>query len=151
MTVSAVCTSISPRPGAWAVEPGAAAVLAELARHGCGLGLCSNFDHRLRAVLAGLPELHAIQWVVISSEVGWRKPAAAFYEAVAQSAQLAPEQILVAGDDRANDYCGVRRAGMHAVLFDPRKSQRAHGDMCIMSLTELVGIIQQDRVQATPS
>ncbi len=99
-------------PGGWAVEPGAGNVLSALAQRGCGLGVCSNFDQRLRKVLAGLPELQAVQWLVISSEVGWRKPAAAFYDALSRSARLAPEHILVVGDDRDNDYLGARRAGM---------------------------------------
>jgi putative hydrolase of the HAD superfamily len=129
------------RPDAWSVEPGTEPLLAELAGRGCGLGLCSNFDHRLRTVLAGLPELRAIQWVVISSEVGWRKPAGPFYTAVARSVQLAPEQILVVGDDRDNDYLGARQAGMPAILFDPRQRLRQTGDACIGRLEELLPLL----------
>jgi putative hydrolase of the HAD superfamily len=130
------------RPEAWAVEPGAGGVLAKLSDRGCCLGLCSNFDHRLRTVLAGLPELRSIQWVVISSEVGWRKPAPAFYEAVTRNAQLPPELIMVVGDDRDNDYLGARQAGMQAVLFDPRQCQGQPGDRCIRGLGELLGVAQ---------
>ena len=129
------------RAEAWAVEPGAGDVLAELQGRRVGLGLCSNFDHRLHTVLAGLPELRPIQWVVISSEVGWRKPAAAFYAAVARCAQLAPEQILVVGDDRDNDYLGARQAGMQAVLFDPRQHLGEPGDACIGGLDRLLSLL----------
>jgi putative hydrolase of the HAD superfamily len=129
------------RPDAWAVQPGAGDVLAKLQVRRVGLGLCSNFDHRLRTVLAGLPELRPIQWVAISSEVGWRKPAAAFYAAVARCAQLAPEQILVVGDDRDNDYLGARQAGMQAVLFDPRQRPGEPGDRRITRLDELFSLL----------
>jgi putative hydrolase of the HAD superfamily len=107
------------RPDAWRVEPAAAAVLTELAGRGFTLGVASNFDHRLRLVLAGLPELRPIRHVVISSEVGWRKPAAAFFRAVSEQAGVAAEQVLFVGDDFANDYEGARAAGLGAALLDP--------------------------------
>lgn len=130
------------RPDAWAVERCAGKVLSELAGRGFRLGLCSNFDYRLRQVLAGLTELRRIQIVVISSEVGWRKPAAEFFAAVARSAQVDPRQILVVGDDRANDYLGARRAGMQALLFDPCQDQRKAGDECVGGLNEILLFVQ---------
>jgi putative hydrolase of the HAD superfamily len=57
--------------------------------------------------------------LVISSEVGWRKPAAAFYREVCRRSGLEPEQILLVGDDRINDYEGARSAGLQAILLDP--------------------------------
>src|SRR5262249_5574805 len=65
-------------PGAWRVEAGAVGVVEELARRGHTLGLASNYDHRLRSVVAGLPALRGLHHLVISSEVGWRKPAPQF-------------------------------------------------------------------------
>jgi putative hydrolase of the HAD superfamily len=130
------------RPQAWEVERGAGKVLTDLAGRGFRLGLCSNFDYRLRQVLAGLPELRWFEFIVISSEVGWRKPAAEFFAAVARSAQLEPRQIVVIGDDRANDYVGARRAGMQALLFDPSENQRQAGDECVGSLQDLFALFK---------
>ena len=107
------------RPGAWRVEPEAGPTLRALARQGCTIGLASNFDSRLRAVAAGLPELRPVGRIVVSSEVGWRKPSAHFFHAVGRAAESELNRIVFVGDDPANDYDGARAAGMEAVLYDP--------------------------------
>jgi putative hydrolase of the HAD superfamily len=104
------------RPGAWRCDPQAAAVLAELERRGYVLGMASNYDSRLRTVAAGLPELRPLRHLVISSEVGWRKPAPEFFAALCERTELAPAEILLVGDDRVNDYDGATAAGLRAVL-----------------------------------
>jgi putative hydrolase of the HAD superfamily len=108
------------RPASWRCEPGAAATLAALADRGYLLGMASNYDARLRGVAAGLPELRAIRHFVISSEVGWRKPAPEFFAAMCETAGLLPEQVLFVGDDPHNDGDGGRGAGLHVLLLDPR-------------------------------
>jgi putative hydrolase of the HAD superfamily len=126
------------RPAAWRVEPAAAGVLEELAGRGLALGIASNFDHRLRGLAAGLPELRPVHHLVISSEVGWRKPAAAFFDAVRDRAGVPPEQILFVGDDFANDYDGARAAGLRAVLLDPHGRCPEAPSARIESLGELL-------------
>jgi putative hydrolase of the HAD superfamily len=108
------------RPEAWRCVAGTGTLLRELARRGYELGLASNYDSRLRSVAAGLPELQPIRHLVISSEVGWRKPAGAFFAAVCRLTGLPAEQIALVGDDRANDYDGARAAGLQPIFFDPR-------------------------------
>jgi putative hydrolase of the HAD superfamily len=112
-------------PSAWACLPGAGPVLAELARRGLTLGIASNYDRRLRSVAAGLPQLAPIQHMVISAEVGWRKPAAAFFDAVVRAAGCAPGEVLLVGDDFENDYEGALAAGLRAVMLDPHNRARA--------------------------
>jgi putative hydrolase of the HAD superfamily len=109
------------RPGAWRCEAEAARTLQTLAGQGCTVGLASNYDGRLRRVVSGLPQLAPTSRLVISSEVGWRKPAAQFFAALCQSVQLPPERILFVGDDPVNDYHGARAAGMPAILLDPQQ------------------------------
>jgi putative hydrolase of the HAD superfamily len=107
------------RPEAWRCDPEATAVLRELARRGYALGLASNYDRRLQGVAEGMPELTPIQRLVISSEVGWRKPSPAFFASLCQNLALSPGQVLFVGDDIANDYEGARAAGLRALLWDP--------------------------------
>jgi putative hydrolase of the HAD superfamily len=111
------------RPSAWRAEPDAGATLARLARRGYRLGIASNFDHRLRRVLAG-GEFRDLP-LVISAEVGWRKPSAAFFAAVSRTLGVEPRQLLYVGDDPENDYERARAAGCGAILFDPRDRARA--------------------------
>src|SRR5262249_49559239 len=100
------------------LEGEAATVLQELARQGYVLGLASNYDRRLRSVVAGLPGLDRLQHLVISSEVGWRKPDPRFFAALGAATDLAAEQILHVGDDPENDYQGAINAGLQALLLD---------------------------------
>lgn len=108
------------RPESWRCPPEAAGVLNHLHQRGYTLGLASNYDGRLRRVLAGRPELERLRHLVISAEVGWRKPAAEFFQALTRVAGGPADAVLYVGDDLDNDYHAARAAGMQAVLFDPR-------------------------------
>jgi putative hydrolase of the HAD superfamily len=125
------------RPEAWRCKPGTAAVLEALAGRGHVLALASNYDHRLRSVFAGLPELRHVRQVVISSEVGWRKPAPEFFAAVCRAVGLPAARVLHVGDDVRNDYNGATAAGLRAVLFDPDDRDRGPPPT-IGSLAELL-------------
>lgn len=106
------------RPDAWACLPDVAACLRELQLLGIPLGIASNFDGRLRAVVAGQPALAACGRLAISAEIGWRKPAPAFFEALCELVRLPAEEILLVGDDWHNDYEGGRQAGLQVLLLD---------------------------------
>lgn len=125
------------RPSAWRLTEGAGVTLAELLGRGLSLGIASNFDHRLISIADGFPELLPIQHRVISSEIGWLKPSAGFFEAVIRSAGCPASEILFVGDDRINDYTGANAAGLRAVLFDPRPEEMP-GVVRIRRLAELV-------------
>jgi putative hydrolase of the HAD superfamily len=104
---------------AWRVNEAAGETLGGLSDRGLILGLASNFDHRLHAIAAGLPELSPLKHRIISSEVGWLKPSPRFFEAVIRAAACEPRQILFVGDHRINDYTGANALGLTGVLFDP--------------------------------
>ncbi len=104
------------RPEAWRCFPDAAPAIEAILEAGLKVCVGSNFDSRLRGVIAGLPELAPIAGgPVISSEVGFRKPHRSFFEAVVDRLDLPPERILSVGDDLENDILGARRAGLQAV------------------------------------
>src|SRR5205823_12064018 len=118
--------------------------LTELGRRGYILGLESNYDRRLRRVVAGTPGLQPIRQLVISSEVGWRKPAPEFFAAVCRAAELPAEQIAFVGDDRDNDYDGARRAGLRAILLADVDVRAGEGLTRIGRLPELCGDVISD-------
>jgi putative hydrolase of the HAD superfamily len=105
------------RPQAWRCNPEAASALQALGESGYDLSIASNYDHRLRSVVRGKPELGRINRLVISSEVGWRKPGAQFFAAIATAHGLAASQILYVGDDLVNDCEAAQAAGMRSVLY----------------------------------
>jgi putative hydrolase of the HAD superfamily len=122
------------RASAWRCAPDAGPVLAELARRGYRLGLASNYDRRLRSVTAGLPELRPLEHLVISSEVGWRKPARGFFEEAVRQAGVTAGQVLFVGDDPVNDGEGARAAGLQVLLLDPCGPRES----CIVRLGDLI-------------
>lgn len=123
---------------AWVAEPAAARVLSALRAAGFQVGLATNFDHRLRSVLTGLPALAALDDVVISSEIGWKKPAAPFFARLGERGGLAPEQVLLVGDDLENDYGGATAAGIHARLLDPTGAGAVPAAHRLRSLLDLL-------------
>src|SRR5206468_1281777 len=92
----------------WRCLPGTAEMLAELREHSLRIAIASNFDRRLHAVVRGLSELTTVDDVFVSSEIGWRKPARGFFDAVAARLGVAPGEILFVGDDPENDIRGAR-------------------------------------------
>jgi putative hydrolase of the HAD superfamily len=107
-------------PDAWTVPAEAVELFDRLTAAGLALGLASNYDSRLRRVLAGRPELAPLgRRVVISSEVGVRKPGAGFFGRVVEAAGCPASDIAFIGDDLDNDFHGAAAAGMVAVLLDP--------------------------------
>ncbi len=109
------------QPSAWRVPKDAETLLTQL--HGLPggptLAIGSNFDARLRSVVAGFPALVGIPILLISSELGVRKPAAAYYAHVRNRLGCSPEQILILGDDLANDYQAPAQLGYQTLLYDP--------------------------------
>jgi putative hydrolase of the HAD superfamily len=101
--------------------------------------MASNFDTRLRSVVAGLPELAAVGRLVISSEVGWKKPAPAFFQALTAAFELPAAEVLLVGDDLDNDFEGARAAGLPALLLDPAGRSNLAPGLRLERLTDLLG------------
>lgn len=107
------------RADAWRCFEDVAPALRCLRSVGLSLRVGSNFDGRLRGVLQGLPEVAGLaDAVVISSEVGYRKPHPSFYHTVCDRLAMPPHRVLSVGDDPENDVAGAGRAGLHAALVD---------------------------------
>jgi len=104
------------RSEAWTCFPDVGPMVEAILEAGLKVCVGSNFDSRLRGVVAGLPELaEIVEDPVISSEVGFRKPHGSFFEAVADRLDLPSDRILSVGDDLENDVLGARRAGLWAI------------------------------------
>jgi putative hydrolase of the HAD superfamily len=114
------------RPAAWSLNPEAAEIIGQLTDHGLFVGVASNFDSRLKSVLGGFRELGALRSrCVISSLVGWRKPAPEFFAELVRVAGRRPDEILHVGDDLQNDILGATAVGLQSVLFDPEGKSSA--------------------------
>lgn len=104
------------------VDPAAAQAVRLLAEAGWRLVLASNTrwprPARIRTLrAAGIAEYFAA--VILSSELGVRKPHELFYGAVRKAAECPAERILFVGDTEAKDVAAPRRFGMQALLVAP--------------------------------
>ena len=114
------------KPAAWRCEPGTEVLFEELLGRGYRLGLASNFDERLDGLIRDLlPHWGNHKDVdfpvsVVSFAVGYRKPAADFFQIMCRRVGLEAAHVLHVGDDPENDYRGAQAAGLQAILFDPR-------------------------------
>ncbi|GAA4419661.1 HAD-IA family hydrolase [Bremerella cremea] len=95
--------------------------LAILQSAGFQLGVASNFDSRLRPIVERYLGSFNLK-LFISSEVGWVKPAAAFYHAAQKQIGIPVDQLLLIGDDLENDVVAPKREGWQAAYLS-RKSE----------------------------
>jgi|SRR5579864_2311671 len=129
------------RPESWRCFDDAGPALNGLESRGIPVRIASNFDSRLRKVIAGMPLLAKLtDTLVISSEVGYRKPHSAFYQAACASLGLAPGRVLSVGDDLENDVHGACRAGLQSLLVD-RTRGASHNSFWIPDLQSLVALM----------
>lgn len=123
------------RASAWRVYPDVGPALNSLQERGFELALASNFDARLNTVCDGIPDLAPVSRRHISSLVGVRKPARAFFEAIVSAHRLSPSEVLMIGDDPINDVEGARACGLRAIRIN-RKTPALPDE--VSSLMELV-------------
>jgi putative hydrolase of the HAD superfamily len=103
------------QPETWCSRRGCHAMLAELRRRGLALGVVSNFDRRLHALLADLEITPLIDVIVLPSDAGAEKPAPEIFEfALSRLATKASASVFV-GDSEAHDIRGARALGMRTI------------------------------------
>jgi putative hydrolase of the HAD superfamily len=126
-------------PASWRCCADAARALASLHADGIRLALASNFDGRLRGIAESLEELaYARGALVISSEVGFRKPHPKIYGEACTSLGLPPGRIVFVGDDLENDVLAPIRMGMKGILLDRDGRAAPSGVRVVPDLDALV-------------
>ncbi len=104
-------------PAAWRPLERGRALVQEAIAAGCGVVLASNFDERLLAIAGHLEPLCRASHVFASSELGWRKPAPAFFRAVESRLGCTADQLILVGDDPRLDVAAARAAGWQALAI----------------------------------
>lgn len=113
------------------LPPGVKDSLARIAER-FKLGLVSNGTSATqRAKLKALAVDALFDPVVISEEVGFRKPDPRIFELAIAKWGLAPGSVLFVGDDPVSDISGAKAAGMHALHVG-----HEHGIPSILALEE---------------
>jgi putative hydrolase of the HAD superfamily len=123
------------QPQHWRLYDDVAPALQLLASRGIRIGIASNFDSRLRTIIAGLPGLAACERVFVSSDVGFVKPDPRFFAAIQQQLRVPATEISLVGDDWLNDVVGARAAGWQSVWLCREEGPK--GEPHIRTLAEL--------------
>lgn len=106
------------RPEAWAVYPDVGPALDRLAGAEVRLGIVSNWDSRLPALLEGLGLASRFETVTVSSLEGVEKPDPAIFLRAIGQLGARPEQTVHVGDVPELDGAGARAAGLLPLLVD---------------------------------
>ncbi len=109
------------------IDPQTVPVLSAL-KQDKTLGLMSNFDHppHVRRVLSGNGLEDCFDSVIISGEVGIKKPDPAIFSYGLKQTGLAPRDVVYVGDTQ-EDVAGAIAAGIHPILL-ARPHNRTNSD-----------------------
>lgn len=128
--------------------------LRELKTMGMHLGVISNIiSHTFVPQLLRDYSIDGdMECVILSSDVGIRKPAAAIFQAAAERIGIPVEEMAYVGDTLSRDVLGCRNAGagLSIQIRNPSMAHRdkdfmqtdLHPDYLIQDLSEIPGIIQ---------
>jgi putative hydrolase of the HAD superfamily len=132
----------------WEIFDDVLPTLLSLKLAGLKLVILSNWDERLRRLLAKLELLPAFDEVVVSCEIGAAKPTRAIFETAEARLKLSPRELLHIGDSQREDLAGALACGWNALLID--RSRAAAPDR-VASLGQLVDHRLLRRSVATPT
>lgn len=121
--------------------------LVNLQREGIRCAVISNGEAAVqRPKIETLGLMPFLEFSMISSEVGFRKPDREIFELAASMLGLRTEQCMFVGDNPVADVAGAENAGMHAVFFGDRvawPSGLAQPKRWCTSLLEIPSIVHK--------
>lgn len=125
----------------WVLDRDAETVLRGLRARGMRTGLITNYDSRVRDVLASLGIDGLIDSVTASTLAGFAKPERAIFRTACESLGCRPEEAVHIGDDPEEDLLGAQAAGLSALLYDPNARFERLTTLRIGTLADLFRIL----------
>ncbi len=116
--VSAAFDEVIPKVDSWVLFPESRPILEGLSRRDFKLGVVSNATDLARKVVDKLGLSEFLDVLVISDEVGIRKPARGIFRLALDRAGTEPNRSVFVGDKPALDVLPAVEMGMHGVLVD---------------------------------
>ena len=122
------------------VYPGAPELLARLRVAGKRVVLVSNAQScYTRPELAALGLDRAFDRIVISSEVGVRKPSPAIFRRALETEHLTPDRVLMVGNDERAEILGAASAGIAGVYLRTEISPASDSQVSAHAALSLAG------------
>ncbi len=121
--------------------------LEKVSGKGYRMGIISNFDYAPAAY--SLIEKFGIgrffEKIIISEEVGWRKPKPIIFVRAMELLDISPEEALFVGDNFRADICGAKGVGMDAVWLnnknEPEEDLTAEPDYIIHRFPQITDLL----------
>jgi putative hydrolase of the HAD superfamily len=104
--------------GAYALYEDVLPIFSRLKEKGFILGIITNADKNVAALIESLGAKPFLDVLVTSEEVGAEKPAPAIFLAALEKARVLNQEALYVGDQYQSDVLGAGGAGMKALLID---------------------------------
>ncbi|CAN5781631.1 MAG: HAD-IA family hydrolase [Gemmatimonadetes bacterium] len=101
------------------VRPGTVEALEELQARGYRLGVISNADGRVAALLESVGLARYFDFILDSAVVGVEKPDPRIFRMGCEQGGARPEEAVYVGDIYEIDVVGARAVGMRTFLIDP--------------------------------
>jgi len=128
-------------PGRWAAYDDVVPALQRLADKRIRMGLISNWDRRLPAIVKGLGLCELIDTVISSADVGLHKPDPRIFELACERLGVAPADAAHVGDHMYADVIGAQAVGMTPVLIDRHCGAHPGYERFIRSFDELESVL----------
>lgn len=106
----------------WYLYPDVVPTLEKLRDRGIAIGVLSNFDSRLYAVLTALNLADFFSSVTISTEVGAAKPSPEIFQAALDKHDCSAQLSWHVGDSLEEDYKAAKAAGLRGIWLDRKKN-----------------------------
>lgn len=129
--------------GLVSLDPDCITVLEKLKQKQKIMGLISNFDHppHIYALLEKSGLNQYLSTVVISGELGIKKPDTRIFDAALEETGLQPRETIFVGDSE-EDMVGANLSGMISVLIDRNQLGKRYGQYhTIKSLLDILNLI----------
>lgn len=123
------------KPESWRAFNDVKASFAKLREYDYKIALASNFDARLRPIAEAMPPLDSVDAVIVSTEVGWKKPSRQFWYAALEATGADPKRSVTVGDSYNEDVKVPRQLGLRGFWLQ-RSSERR--PVAVRTLTEVV-------------
>lgn len=137
------------------LEQGASRLLDTLDTAGIRWGIVTNGSASQVRKVEQLGLVNRATCIVVSEEVGLRKPDPAIFQAAAARLGVAPSSILFVGDHPEADVIGAAQVGMPTAWVRRGREWPMHlpaiPDICVDSLGELLWIVESGNGQKLPS
>lgn len=130
------------------VEAGTGEALVSLRDAGYRLGVISNADGRIEALLQSRGLREHFEFILDSQVVGVEKPDPRIFQAGVERMGVPPEECLYVGDLYPVDVVGARGAGLQALLLDPMDRLAHYPVDRVRSVLDLPGYLSARGVGA---